>query len=79
VAQIGRTRLSDEPAVAQLPPIGGLMSFLSLIQLLGSLLTSGRTTVQAIRSFAHREGATDEELAAVDAQLSAELARRASV
>lgn len=63
------------PVQAEMPP-GGLLAFLALVNVLGSLFQSGRTTFDRIKAALKAEGATDEELATLDAALSEEIAAR---
>ena len=63
------------PQHAQLPP-GELMAFLALMNLFGSLLQSGRTTVARLKDVLRKEGASDAELDALDDRLTAEIERR---
>lgn len=55
---------------------GGVMGIFALLQILAQLLASGRTTVDRVREFLRREGATDAELADLDARYTAAIAAR---
>lgn len=61
--------------LAQLPG-GGVMAFMAFMQLFASLLSSGRTTYEKVRSLLEKEGATPEELADLDVRLSGAIAAR---
>lgn len=52
------------------------LPILALIELVGALVTSGRSTYEKIKAALKSEGATDEELAAVDAALTREIDAR---
>jgi hypothetical protein len=69
-----RATVSDV-RLAQLPG-GGVLAFMALIQLLAQLVHSGKTTYGRVRDILAQEGATPEQLARLDAQLSDEIARR---
>lgn len=68
--------MRDVPPVqnAQLP--AGVMSLLALANLIGGLVSSGRTSYDRIKALLQKEGATDEELTALDLSLSDAIARR---
>jgi hypothetical protein len=53
-----------------------LFDFLAIIQVLGSLLASGRTTYERIRELLKKEGATDLELGEMDLRLTAAIDAR---
>jgi hypothetical protein len=68
------SRSIPAPLRAQLP--AGIMGILSLAQLLASLISSGRTTVAAVKADLQKHGATDEELDRVDGGLTEIIERR---
>lgn len=62
------------PAGAELPP--NVVALFALMQVVAGLIQSGRSTVASILAALRKEGATDEELASVDAGLTDEILRR---
>lgn len=63
--------------LAQLPS-GGLLGFLALMQVFAALVSEGRTTFARLVSVAKQEGATDEELDALDLRLTSAIDARAA-
>lgn len=67
-----QARLTARPSVSfsELP----LAALLAAMQLVANLLNSGRTAWSRLREFLQKEGATPEELAAIDAKLTTAIA-----
>lgn len=69
-------------AMREIPPVqnaqlpAGVMSLLALANLIGGLVSSGRTSFDRIKGLLQKEGATDEELGALDLHLSEAIASR---
>lgn len=61
--------------LAQLPG-GGVMAIFALMELITGMLASGRTSYDRLRVILAKEGATDEELVALDTKLSDAIALR---
>jgi hypothetical protein len=61
---------------AELPLPAGALAILAWAQLAGTLIASGRSSLEKLKSALQREGATDEELDALDVKLTAAIAQR---
>ena len=55
-----------------------IVQILRIISVVGELLDKGTTTAERVREFLKQEGASDEQLARCDANLTDEMARRAA-
>jgi len=47
-----------------------LVQILAIAQILGQLVLTGKTTIQAIAGFLKQQGATPDQLAAIDVRLT---------
>lgn len=69
--------LADVPPIhAELPLPPAVLSIFALAQLAAQLVASGRTTFGKLKAALQKEGATDEELDALDVKLTDAIAQR---
>lgn len=76
IAAVQTTQAERPQLVLAQAPGGGIFAIFAFLNILGSLIQTGRTTITRLRDILAKEGATPEELASMDAALSEAIAAR---